>query len=163
MTPNDLPLARRCTTIYITLCTVTISSYNGIAPACPLCVAEAREGHIESAQTVFRSRRSGAQRHYREILRVADSASCSEGGEGRPCAPTRERCQGYPNPSLRPGDVVASPLQHLPIAVFGDVYLRDIWDVFLHACQRQERTGRRLQFQDVRAVDDTAVPGDTLL
>lgn len=48
----------------------------------------------------------------------------------------------------------------MPTAVFGDVYLRDIRDVFLHARQRQERTGRRVQFQDIRAVDDTAVSGN---
>lgn len=111
-------------------------------------------------QVNSRPNRSGAQRHYRKILRVADLASCSESGEGWSRTSTRERCQGYPNPSLRPGDVVAGPFQHLPTAVFGDVYLRDIRDVLLHACQGQERTRRCVQFQDVWAVDDTAVPGN---
>lgn len=89
--------------------------------------------------------RSGAQRHHREILRVADFTSCGEGGEGRPCTSTRERRQGYSNPSLRPSDVITGPLQYLPIAVSGDVYLRDIRHVFLHARQGQERTGRCVQ------------------
>lgn len=107
-----------------------------------------------------RSDRSGAQRHYREILCVANFASCSESGEGWSRTSTRERCQGYTNPSFRPGDVVAGPFQHLPTAVFGDVYLRDIRDVLFHACQGQEWTGRRVQFQNVWTVDDTAVPGN---
>lgn len=80
--------------------------------------------------------RSGSQRYYWEVLRIANIASCSKGGKSRSCASTRERCQGYSNSSFRLGDVVTSSLQYLPITVFGDVYLCDIWNVVLHARER---------------------------
>lgn len=128
--------------IFYHLCTVTIY--------CTLALSSMLNWSLKDPEFfaemwTFRLGRSGTQRHHRKILCVADFASCGEGGEGWPCTSTRERRQGYSNPSLRPGDVVTGPLQYLPIAISGDVYLRDIRHVFLYARQGQERTGRRVQ------------------
>lgn len=101
--------------------------------------------------------RPGAERPDRKVLRLADAAPCGARGQGRSGAASRQGRQGHPDVAVCAGHVAASAVQHLSAAVPGDVHLRHLRDVVLHAREGQERAGRRVQLQDVRPEHDPAV------
>lgn len=103
--------------------------------------------------------RFGTQWYYRKIFCVADSTESRKSSESRSSVTSRERCKGYQDVIVRLGDVTASSVQHLFVALPRHVYLCYLWNVVLHARQGQRWPRWRIQLQDLRAEYDTAIPG----
>ena len=93
-----------------------------------------------------------------KILCISDLATCGARGKDRTCTQISEGRAWHTNVTVCPGDVHASPVQHLPFTLSSDVYICNIRNELLHDSQITRNAGWSLQFPDVWSEHDPAVP-----
>ena len=94
----------------------------------------------------------------RKILCISHLATCSSRGKDWTCSQISEGRTWNTNVAVCPGNVHASPVQHLPSTLSSDVYICHFRHELLHDSQVTWNLGRSLQFPDVWSEHDPPVP-----